>query len=359
MSADRLIKLRSMLRGTCSPTHCVSARSWRRPLLASLPVRAVRSQLTSTASSSSLRLQLQPACCYASGSGGRSSSRGSYRRRSSTSSSSSDPSRSVFSSPSLLVALLRSLPSAARARLLLGGGLLLAVCGGLVVVFVASLPYLIVPLVGVWLGRRMYCWWASQSSTSHSSPLPSAAASSSSSSASASPLWSLLSSLSSSAPWSSSLLSSLSAESALSSVSHSVDSAISAAIQHPRVRSLLGADGSSDESVVDEAVAADVVSQQVRVVDGRLSGALVVQASNVRTGRGVQLSIEFEREPSDGSASDAVRLTRLTLRLEGSQAVEELSVDGKGSPKRSSADDVIDVQYDVTSEQQRKSSARK
>ena len=285
--------------------------------------------------SSSLSLTAHPSCCYATSGDGRSSHRGSHRRRRSASASASSSSQSSFSSPSLLLALLRSLPSATRARLLLGGGLLFAVCGGLVVLFVSALPYLILPLLGVWLARRAYRWY-----TLSAWPRPPTAPFSAPSHFSSSSPSPSFSPFRASSVWSELLSSPLSA---LSSLSSSFDAAVSRAIAHPRVVDTLGcvrADG-----VVESELDVEVWSQQARVVDDRVSGQLVLHVSNARTGRGVQLEVDFVQLSADGSLSDSMRLTRLCMQRDGSGGVEELPVNEDSSTTQPSRDDVIDVQW--------------
>jgi len=53
-----------------------------------------------------------------------------------------------------------------------------------------------------------------------------------------------------------------------------------------------------------------------------------------------------------------VRLTRLCMRQDDSDVIEDLSVAEAGSSRTSSAEDVIDVQYEVTSEQQKQKQPR-
>ena len=308
--------------------------------------------------SSAATLQLHSVRWYAreSGRGGRTSSArgGSYSRKRSSPSSSS----SSFTSPSVLLALLRALPSAVRSRLLLGGGLLAAVCGGLVVVFVAALPYIVLPLLGLWLGRRIYRFITQSSaaappqsdthgSTRHSSPF--------SASASASPFSSSSSSFAPPSAWSSllssplSLLSSLAGADVLSGLSADADAAVAVALSHPTVHSALGG-ADAEEEEEEAAVGVEIESQQARLVSGNMSGTVVASVSSVSTGRAVQLSIDFERALGDSSGSSAVRLTRLLMRRDGSPAAEELPVE-QSDHTRPSSDNVIDVPFEVTREQ--------
>ena len=108
---------------------------------------------------------------------------------------------------------------------------------------------------------------------------------------------------------------------------------------------MVGDAGSSDD------VEYEVISQQARVADDTVHGALVVHAINVRSGRGLQLDISFKRSRA-GTAPSAVQLTRLAMLRDGSNTVEELAVDEQRNPKSVAEDDVIDVQYEVHKRQQ-------
>ena len=379
---------------TSCATGDMLRRVWYRPLSVGWPAVSARLKLSPLPSyprallvAAELRhspsralCSAPPVRCFATAGGGDAGSRSSrhaagssYRRRASSSSSaSSEPPPRASTSPSLFLALFRSLPSAARLRLLWGGGLLLAVGGGLVLLFVAALPYLVLPLAALWLARRIYRRW-----TPHSSTQPAASSSlrgsSSSSSSSSFPFPFPSSAPLSSSPWSAllssplSFLSSLSFSSELSSASSAVDAAISAAVSHRRVQSVLRAGGAQqaeeEEEEEEEGVEVEVVSQQVEAVAGRVSGAVVLFVSSARCG-GVQLDVSFERAAaaghgSDGSGADAVRLTRLLMRRRDSDTVEELAVDEEASTKAPSAADVIDVQYEVTSTQQKQQGNRR